>query len=181
MRTALRLLGTRYGIALVLVVVVLAVIGLGRLTTTHQNDQVGPSISVSAIPTESASNDLEAGDDSLVEPDNGNASPSLSPGAADVSTVATAFISAWLRHTNVSGDDWRAGMMPNATPDLMAKLKDTDPGSVPADTIAGAIQTTDQGGAVWSASVPVSGGIVTLRLIAFHGRWQVDGIDWEPS
>jgi len=72
-------------------------------------------------------------------------------------------------------------MPPNATEGLMTKLQGADPGSVPADTIAGEISSTRESSSVWSAIIPVNGGTVTLRLIPIDGQWRVDGIDWDPS
>ena len=182
MRTALRLLGTRYGIAVALIVIVFGIVGVGRVMTNGRSaEQVGPKVDPLPTPIASTSSNVESGDDALIEPGNANVSPSLSAGTPSVSTVANRFIEAWLKHSGVGGDQWRMSLSSNATPDLMIKLQDTDPGSVPADTVTGDITITDQGGSVWSAKIPVNGGTVTLRLVAAHGRWQVDGIDWEQS
>jgi hypothetical protein len=94
--------------------------------------------------------------------------------------VASRFMSAWLKHNGVTGEQWRAALKPNATTRLMDELKDTDPADVPADELAGPIQIVAQG-AVTQADVPVNGGTVHLRLVLVKGRWQVDGVDWDPS
>jgi hypothetical protein len=180
MRTALRLLGTRYGIAVILIVLVLAVVSGGRLLAGSQPpNTVGPA--VAPPPSKAAPSGLDLGDDSAVEPNGSEPGPSLSASTPTVSAVATRFIAAWLKHTGVTAEQWRASLTPNATAALMTKLQDTDPGSVPADSLSGDITVIDEGGSVWSASVPVNGGTVTLRVVAVRGRWQVDGIDWSPS
>jgi len=181
MRTALRLLGTRYGIAAALVVIVLAVVSIGRLADTGSRVETGPPVapvSPSMVPT---ADNVESGNDALVEPSDAAASPSLSAGAANVPVVAKRFVAAWLHHSGVTGTQWRDGMAPDATPNLMAKLKDTDPNNVPADTIAGGVTMIDEGGLVWAAAIPVNGGMVTLTLISMRGRWLVDGIDWQQT
>jgi hypothetical protein len=179
MRSVLRLLGTRYGIALVLAVLVLAVVGAGKVFTSNGRASV-PIGPVVAPPSTPAPLGPSLGDDSAVDPSASDASPSLSPGAADPATVAARFMTAWLKHTNVTPQQWRAGLAPNATTALMTKLTDTDPATVPASSTQGQIQTLDRGSVV-EASVPVNGGTVRLRLVSVRGRWQVDGVDWEPS
>jgi hypothetical protein len=108
------------------------------------------------------------------------AQPSLSAGGPDAATVATRFVTAWLKHTGVTGDQWRAGLTPHATPALMAKLAQTDPAGVPASQVVGQVRVVSHE-AVVEALVPVNGGTVTLTLVVRDGRWKVDGIDWGPS
>lgn len=182
MRTVLRLIGTRYGVALILALLVLGIVGVGKaLTGTHRAEvPVGPVVSpeVTAGPTGPT-----LGDDSLTDdigPTGSIAGPSLSANAPSPSTVASRFVTAWLHHTGVTAEQWRAGLAPNATSALMAKLKDTDPAGVPANSVTGQIETVDRGSFV-EANVPVNGGTVRLRLLVINGRWQVDGIDWDPS
>jgi hypothetical protein len=183
MRTVLRLIGTRYGIALILALLVLGIVGIGKAVTGDNQAEVpiGPAISP---PTTPGPTGPTLGDDSLVDPVESESSasvgPSLSPNAPSPNTVASRFITAWLRHTGVSAEQWRAGLAPHATSALMAKLKDTDPSGVPANSVTGEIQTVDRGSVV-EANVPVNGGTVRLRLVAQNGRWQVDGIDWDPA
>ncbi|WP_433055634.1 hypothetical protein [Dactylosporangium sp. CS-033363] len=180
MRTVLRLLGTRYGIALVLVVVVLVVVGLGRTVLDRDegksaNDGLGPT--VAAVPT-SADPYASLGDDGVDE--SANPAPSLSKGAADVSTVATRFAKAWLRKPGISGDQWRAGLKPDASTELMTDLADTDPADVPTDTITGAVQLQSLG-SVTVAKFPAQGGTIVLELQAAGGRWLVTSLDWETA
>jgi hypothetical protein len=179
MRLVLRFLSSRYGIALVLAVVVLAVVGVAKtfISSTAAKVPVGPVVSpVSTAPASDAS----LGDDSIDDPSSDDPRPSLSASGPKASVVASRFIAAWLKHDGVSGDDWRATLRPNATDGLMAKLAATDPADVPADQVTGAI-TVEEQGAVDQATVPVNGGKVELRLVATAGRWKVDGIDWNPS
>ena len=182
MRTVLRLIGSRYGIALILALLVLGVVGVGKALTGNNRAgvPVGPVVSPEITPGPTGPT---LGDDSLidpVDPTGSVAGPSLSPNAPPPSTVASRFINAWLHHTGVTADQWRASLSPHATSALMTKLKDTDPSGVPASSVTGTIETIDRG-AVIEANVPVNGGTVRLRLIVVNGRWQVDGVDWDPS
>ena len=179
MRTVLRLLGTRYGIGLILAVVVLGVVGVAKAFVGDRGPSIPIGPVVSPVST-AAAPDSSLGDDSVDDPSVAAPGPSLSAGAPSADKVASRFMTAWLKHTGVTADQWRDALKPNATTDLLAKLKDTDPGGVPADQIVGPIQIVPQG-SVTEADVPVNGGTVHLRLVVVKGRWQVDGIDWDPS
>ncbi|WP_432834423.1 hypothetical protein [Dactylosporangium sp. CA-092794] len=180
MRTVLRLLGTRYGIALVLVVFVLVVVGLGRTLLNSggersANDALGPT--VAPVPT-SADPYSSLGDDGVDEA--AGPAPSLSKGAADVSVVATRFAKAWLRKPGITGEQWRAALKPDASPDLMAELADTDPADVPTATITGPVELQNAGPAT-VAKFPAEGGTIVLELQVVDGRWQVTSLDWETA
>lgn len=176
MRSVLRLLGTRNGIALVLCVLVLAVVGAFRgISGSRQPDAVAPVIATSVAP----SVDPSEGDDGEVEAIAGTAAPSLSAGAADPGQVATRFTTAWLKHSGVTPEAWLAGLRPHATPLLLDKLKGVDPARVPADSITGEVRVNARDAELVEASVPVDSGTVRLRLIVAKGQWRVDGVDWE--
>jgi hypothetical protein len=181
MRPVLRLLGTRYGIAVLLTLLVLVVVGVARgflQTGAADRDRVGPVVAPASTPPAS---DALQGDDSVVQPSDGApAQPSVSAGGPDPTMVATRFVTAWLAHNGVTGEQWRAALTPNATPGLMAKLKDTDPAGVPANQVVGQVQIVNHD-AVVEAAIPVNGGTVTLTLVLRDGRWKVDGIDWGPT
>ncbi|WP_432984816.1 hypothetical protein [Dactylosporangium sp. CA-233914] len=180
MRTVLRLLGTRYGIALVLVVVVLAVVGVGRTVFDRgggdsANDALGPT--VAPVPT-SADPYASLGDDGVDETP--VVAPSLSKGAPDVSTVATRFAEAWIRKPGITGEQWRAALKPDASAELMADLAETDPADVPTATITGSPQLENVGSAT-VAKFPAEGGTIVLELQVADGRWQVTSLDWETA
>lgn len=177
MRPVLRLLGTRYGIALVLALLVLGVVGITRAVAgPYRATTLGPAVE----PSTSSSVDPTAGNDSVLTPDS-PASPVTSPGAAEPATVATEFVQAWLNHTGVTAEQWRAGFARYATSALRNKLKDTDPAGVPAQRITGQAVVQDQAARFMEVSLPVDSGTVLLRLISTDGRWLVDGVDWERS
>lgn len=180
MRTVLRLLGTRYGISLVLIVIVLAVVGFGR--TIFQsgeqppNDALGPTVAPATTTPDPYSS---LGDDSVAD-EPASVAPSMSKGAADVSTVANRFAKAWLRKPGITGEQWRAGLKPDASPELMNELADTDPADVPAAEITGPVAVDDRGGDA-TARIPADGGTIVLELQVVGGRWQVTALDWETA
>jgi hypothetical protein len=177
MRHALRLLGTRYGVALVLCLLVLGVVGLFRgVAGSRRAEPVAPVITTSSRPVI----DPAAGDDGPAEAaGNVVATPSLSAGATAPSTVANAFVGAWLNHTGVTAQAWLAALTPYATQGLIAKLTGADPAGVPANRATGAVQLNTRDAALVEATIPVDSGTVRLRLLVDKGRWRVDGVDWE--
>lgn len=185
MRTVLRLLSTRYGIALILVVIVLAVVGVGRTFLDggaggSANDALGPTVApvrTTADPYSSLGDD-GVDEPGLAQPE--SVAPSLGKGAADVSTVATRFAKAWLRKPGVTGEQWRAGLKLDASTDLMSELAETDPGDVPTATITGPMALTNTGQDA-TAKFPAEGGTIALGLQVIGGRWQVTSLDWEAA
>jgi hypothetical protein len=172
MRQVLRLIGSRYGMALMLVVLVLIVVGVMRGVAGSNRQTLGTAVE----PSPAAVNPTAA-DDSVVDP--GSPSPPYtSPGAAEPATVANAFLKAWLTHDGVTAAQWRAGFAKYATAALKDKLKDTDPAGVPAERATGGLVIQDRGATYVEASVPVDSGTITLRMIGANGRWLVDGVDW---
>lgn len=177
MRHVLRLLSTRYGVALMLCVLLVLVVGAFRgVAGPTDPEPAAPLIAASDEP----SVDPEAGDDGEVEDAVEPApSPSLSASAADPSAVAMDFAQAWLHHAGVTPDRWLADLSPHATPALVAKLKGADPAGVPADRVTGAVQINTRDPSLVEASIPVDSGTLRLRLLVDKGRWRVDGVDWE--
>src|SRR3954453_23763683 len=104
MRPVLRLLGTRYGMAVILAVLVLSVVGVMRGVAGTSRQTLGAA----AEPSHSSSIDPTAGDDSVLTPESPPA-PVTSPGADEPNTVAASFVNAWLTHLGVTAEQWRAG------------------------------------------------------------------------
>lgn len=175
MQRFLRLLGTRYGIALVLALVVLGIVGVIR---GFAGSRPPPPAGLGAGATSTASFDPYAGDDSVVSPV-APPPPVTSPGAATPDIVATKFATAWLHHTGVTMQQWWSGLKPYATEALLAKLKDTDPAGVPAERITGPAQVQNRDVSFVDVAIPLNSGLLRLRLLATNGRWLVDGVDWE--
>ena len=171
-----RVFRSRWGIALVIAVLVLAVVGTGRLfaggdSRTPLLESPPPAPLISADPKD---------DDSVIlsEPP-----PTIrtSPGTAAPEAVAYAFASAWVHHRGVSARKWYDGLLPHATEGLAGSLKGVDPAVVPADRIIGRPELAPVGDGLADAVVTADTGKLRLRLIAPGGHWLVDGIDWEPS
>jgi hypothetical protein len=169
-----RVFRSRWGIALVLAMLVLAVVGIGRLFNGAAAEppvtSASPAPAISADPSE---NDTVI---SAAPPP----SPATFPGAAQPEAVAYAFASAWVDH-HVSKKKWHDGILPNATQRLADQLDNVDPASVPADRLVGRPSLVPAGEGLVNAVVTTNSGKLTLKLVAPDKHWLVDGIDWDPS
>lgn len=175
-RRILRLLGTRYGLALIGVLLVVAVVAVARAIGGSR-----PVDSVGAPPllgSPSASSEL--GDDSVAESESSPVATSI-PGAAAPEGVALDFTRAWLRSKGVSSAQWVKGLQPYITQRLLDQYKDADPTTVPADSIRGPAAVRVRDAALVEVDVPVTPGTLKLRLLVNNGRWLVDGVSWERS
>jgi len=171
-----RIFRSRWGIGMVIVVLILAVVGIGRLVAGDKTAEplVGsgsPEPAISIEPSE---------DDGIIALDPAP-SPVTSPGRAQPEAVAYAFASAWVDHQNVSAKAWHDGLEPNATKRLSDQLDGVDPAGVPADRVLGRPGLVPVSDNIVNAVVNVNSGKLTLRLIAPDGHWLVDGIDWDGS
>ncbi|GAA0480280.1 hypothetical protein Ade02nite_38430 [Paractinoplanes deccanensis] len=173
-----RIFRSRWGVAIVLAVIVLAIVGLGRLFSGDDDDPSGPSLGTGS-PAPAVSIDPSENDsivDTAPPP-----SPSTSPGRAQPEAVAYAFASAWADHQNITPKAWRDQLLPNSTKKLANELSGVDPAGVPADRVIGRPSLVPVSATVVSAVVTMDTGKLTLRLISPDGHWLVDGIDWESA
>jgi len=175
-RTVLRLLGTRYGAAVALLVLIALVVGVGKLVGGSRPDQA-PLGSGTVINSPSP-NPSRLGDDGVGEPPS-PPPPSTSPGATDPSTVAMDFTQKWLHHDGVTADQWLAALRPYATKALQDRLSGVDPLTVPASKVAGAATATDRSQSYVDVVIPLDSGALTLGLTSTDGRWLVDSVDWQ--
>jgi hypothetical protein len=177
MRHVLRLLGSRYGMAIGLLVLIALVVGGGKLIRGGGTSQ--PLI-VTGSPAAIAPTVSELPDDGLTSP-GATPGPSTSAGAPGPTTIASDFANAWLNHATVTADQWYKAVTKYATTNLAGKLKQVDPAGVPADKITGDVALIFHSPSYVDAQVPADGGVITLRLLATSGRWLVDGVDWQRS
>src|ERR1051325_7232984 len=92
---------SRWGVALVLGVLVLAVVGVGRIFSSGEDGAAPLVDSGSAAPVLSADPDE---DDSVISA--APPKPTTSPGTAQPEAVAYAFAQAWVDHRDVSAEEW---------------------------------------------------------------------------
>jgi hypothetical protein len=183
MRSALRLLGTRYGASLTLVLLIVMVVaafrGLGGSDRSSQ--MTGPA----SVPSRSVSTMTSGGDDGVRHNGVGDDDAPGAPTSISASTtaearrVATRFTTAWLNSARLSGKDWRAALSPDATPSLMQQLASTDPSTVPAHAIDGDMSLLVRAPTLVEATVPLDSGTLRLGVVMVDGRWKVDSIVWK--
>lgn len=172
MRRALSLLGARGTVVLVLVVVVLGLVGLGRLVGgSTRTGVVGDGAGRSAEPTVEPS-DVDDGEV--------GATPTAAVDNSVVLSVADRFAAAWLRR-ELSAPAWHAGIAAVATAQLAESLRGVDPAGVPARRTTGAATLTLRTEGFAQVAVPVDTGMLRLNLVQSGGRWLVDGVDWERA
>lgn len=169
---------SRWGVALVIAVLVLAVVGVGRLFSDGTTDS---PLTELASPEATVSVDPSHDDDGVIVDDDPPPPPTTSPGTAEPEAVAYAFASAWADHKNVSAKAWHDGLVPNATKNLSDELDGVDPADVPASRVIGRPTLMPIGDGLVNAVVTVDSGKLTLQLVAPEGRWLVDGVDWDGS
>jgi hypothetical protein len=167
---------SRWGVAIVIVVIVFAVVVLGRLFSSGSDDNpvIGSGGSPATVASVNPSED--DGDISSEAPP----TPSTGPGKAQPEAVAYAFASAWI-DKKVSAKTWRDQLLPNSTQKLADELKGVDPASVPADRVIGRPSVAAVNANLVNAVVTMDSGKLSLRLTAPEGQWLVDGIDWDPA
>ncbi|MGV9977281.1 hypothetical protein ACWDUH_06355 [Micromonospora wenchangensis] len=179
MRRALEFLVTRVfrsriGIALVIAVSVLAVIGAARLVAgpgefnTGLNRPSGPITTV----------DPDEGDDGVVEAPSPEP-PAVAPGQLPPAQTAVRFAAAWLDHTTTEAAQWRSKLSAVATPALMEKLAGAGPDDAPRARVTGEPAVRPRNATFAEVVIPLDAGILRLELVAPDGRWLVDAVDWE--
>lgn len=167
---------SRWGVALVIAVLVLAIVGVGRI---FSDGTASSSLTVPISPGPTASIDPSHDDDGVIVDDDPPPSPTTRPGSAEPEAVAYAFAAAWVDHKNVSAKAWHSGLVPNVTKNLSDELNGVDPADVPADRVVGRPALVPVGDGLVDAVVTVDSGKLTLRMVAPDGRWLVDGVDWD--
>jgi membrane-associated protease RseP (regulator of RpoE activity) len=172
-----RIFRSRWGVALILLLIVLAVVGVARLFSGDSNTNQ-PSLSNNS-PAPAFS--IDPSDDDSVIDSAPPPSPSTIPGRAQPEAVAYAFASAWVDHKNVSPKTWRDQLLPNSTKKLADELDGVDPAGVPAERVLGRPSLVPISETVVTADVTMDSGKLSLRLISPDGHWLVDGIDWAPA
>jgi hypothetical protein len=165
---------SRWGVALMLAIIVLAVVGIGRVFSDGSGSTRAPVGASSPKPALSVDPHDE---DSVISPEP-PPKPSTSPGTAKPEAVAYAFAGAWVDHRKVSAKAWRERLVPNSTKELSADLVDTDPADVPADRVNGQPKLVPVGDNLLDAIIETDSGRLTLRLVAPEGRWLVSAVDW---
>ncbi|GAA5196974.1 hypothetical protein GCM10023322_67160 [Rugosimonospora acidiphila] len=176
MRHVLRILGSRYGAAAALIVVIALIVGIGKVVGGGSHLPTSGAGSL-GVPVASATTSQQPDDGVAGSPT--PPAPSTSPGAPDPQTVANSFTRAWLHHTGVTAQQWFDGIAPYSTDTLKSELTGADPATVQASSVSGDPSIVDRSESYVEIVIPLDAGTLTLGLAADDGRWLVDSVDWE--
>ncbi|MBM0278964.1 hypothetical protein [Micromonospora tarensis] len=170
-----RALRSRLGVALVIAVLVLGVLGAARLVS----GPLDPANGLSSRPNRPITTvDPTAGDDGVLS-SAAPRSPVTSPGARTPEQTADRFATAWVGRPGMTAEEWQAGLRPLATPALRDKLAGVEPESVPAEKVAGPPTMREQTATFVELLLPLDAGRLRLELVSSDGGWLVDVLDWE--
>lgn len=172
-----RVLRSRLGVALGIAILVLGIIGAGRLVSGPANQDAG----LSNRPTRPITTvDPTSGDDGVIS-QAAPPSPVTRPGTPTPEKIVDRFVGAWLGGKGMTSDEWLSSIRPLATPLLIEKLNGADPTSVPAERTTGPSTLRPRTESFVEAVVPLDTGRLRLELVASDGRWLVDVVDWERA
>lgn len=179
MNRALRIIFSRYGI---IVIILLLVLGAIALAETRDQNPLDRSDSGSEGSTGESSSESFTEDDGLAtqdcEGDDCYAAEELPQEAVDRSVE---FAEVWLDPNGLSPEGWYDSIVPYLTTDQADLMQGVDPISVPAESITG--EAAAEGPKV---SIPLDTGTLILTMTEGSNNWTendwlVSAIDWEQS
>jgi hypothetical protein len=162
--------GLRGGIAIGLILLVAAVVAIGKLAGNRTDGR--PYVPV-VEPTSTV--DPNSGDDAEVA-----ATPTAYPDDAVVRSAATTFAEAWLRRS-LSEQAWHAGLARLSTKALSDSLDGVDPAGVPATRRTGEPTVVLRSELFAQVAIRTDAGTLTLTLLKQGSDWLVDAIDWDQA
>jgi hypothetical protein len=179
MNRALRIIFSRYGIIVIILVLVLGAIALAnkREQTPLDSSDSGTEGSTGDPTSEGFTQDDGFATDDC-EGDDCFAAEELPQEAVDQSVE---FTEVWLNPNGYGPDDWYDAVVPFVTSEQADLLQGVDPVSVPAESITG--EPAAEGPKV---SIPLDTGTLTLTMTEGSNNWTehdwlVSAIDWEQS
>ncbi|GAA2140058.1 hypothetical protein [Glycomyces algeriensis] len=179
MNRALRIIFSRYGIVVIILILVLGVIALASQRAQTPLDGGNSSNRGS---TSEASSEAFTEDDGLAtencEGDDCYPEEELPQEAVDQSVE---FAEAWLNPNGYGPDGWYDSIIPFLTEDQAELLQGVDPSEVPATEITGAPVPDGL-----KVAFPMDTGTLTLTMTEGSNNltgtgWLVSAIDWEQS
>ncbi|MEU6246679.1 hypothetical protein [Glycomyces sp. NPDC047010] len=174
MNRALRIIFSRYGIVVIILVLVLGVIALAnRRQDTPLDGTNGADGSEGEATSEAVTADDGFATDECEE-DGCFTDEELPQEAVD---RAAEFAEAWLNPNGYGAQGWLDSIRPFLTDDTADLMEGVDPETVPATEVAG--EPAPDGSKV---GIPLDTGTLTLTMVEVGGGdWLVSAIDWEQS
>jgi len=172
MNRALRIIFSRYGIVVIILVLVLGVIALANRRQETPLDGTNGADGSDATSEAVTADDGFATDD--CEDDGCFTDEELPQEAVGQAVV---FAETWLNPNGYGAQDWLDSIRPFLTEDTAALMEGVDPETVPATEISG--EPAPDGPKV---AIPLDTGTLTLTMVEVSGGdWLVSAIDWEQS
>ncbi|GAA1660904.1 hypothetical protein GCM10009830_02500 [Glycomyces endophyticus] len=178
MNRALRIIFSRYGIIVIILILVLGVIALAnRRQDTPLDGTNGVDSSEGAATTEGLTED----DGFATEECEGDGCFTDEELPEDAVDQAVEFAESWLNPDGFGAQGWHDSIEPYLTIDAAESMEGVDPATVPAEEIVG--EATAEG---MKVGVPLDTGTLTLTMVEGSNPWTENGwlvsaIDWEQS
>ena len=169
-RRILRALGSRYGIAAILLVIVVMVVAVAQATSDPRPGGDRRQGGVVEEPTPGAP------DDGYVDAPTESASSEPATSALPDQAVADAeaFAQLWMDTEEVSEEQWLDRLRPYATEGTITQLSGVDPANVPATEIIGDATVSGP-----NVTFDTDRGLLTVTMTEENGAWKVSSIDFE--
>ncbi len=190
MRAALRIIFSRYGIVVIILLLVVGAIALAQGREQFPLSS-GESGGETASSEDSPSQELTA-DDGITVPEcegegcDEDDSPLHDPYEEielpeEAVEKAMEFAEAWVDTEGKSANGWFQGIQPYMTEEAAALMRGVDPVSVPAVEVTGEAEVDGD-----EVRVPMDTGTLVLPMIERSNAWVEQGwlvaaIDWEPA
>jgi hypothetical protein len=168
-RRILRALGSRYGIAAILLLLVIVVVATARANQDSHSDGRREDGTVDNVEPGASNDGFSSPSAESGEPE--EAEDRLPAAAVD---TATAFALAWLDTGSVTDQQWHDRLSQYSTIGLREQLAGVSPDSVPAGEIRGDPRTEHT-----NVEFDTDEGLLILRMTEENGSWLVAGIDFQ--
>lgn len=179
MNRALRIIFSRYGIVVIILVLVLGVIALAqeREQTPLDGGDPGADGSEGAATSEA----MTADDGFATEECEGDGCYAAEELPQEAVDRAVAFAAAWLNPYGYGAEGWYDSIVPYLTVASAELMQGVDPVSVPAEEITGEPAAEGQ-----KVDIPLDTGTLTLTMTEGSNEWTENGwlvsaIDWAQS
>lgn len=169
-------------LALVVLALLAAVVGLGRLNGGEEAPPAAAVASSAAQDEATTDTSTSPAQTSSTAASSSSGSPSSTAAASASSAAATApasaarqFVAAWAR-PELPAQTWLAGVTPLATTGFATSLQSVDPANVPGTRVAGAPVVRAQTPTTATVEVATDRAVVAVSLVPIAGQWKVSAL-----
>lgn len=174
MNRALRIIFSRYGIVVIILVLVLGAIALAN--DRRQTPLDGMESNSEGTQGERTSEPITEDDGFATEACDGDDCFAVEDLPQEAVDRAVAFTAAWLNPNGYGPTSWHNSIAPYLTAERADLMEGVDPISVPANEIDGEPEAEGT-----KVAIPMDTGTLTLTMVEGPNAWLVSAIDWEQS